>query len=276
MRARPLHPHAALLLEGDDDGDNGDEGRKKRYVAVSDLHIGMEAELGARGITVRSSLTGEMLDGLVSMVRSAGAQGLVLLGDVKNTVKAISRQEWDDVPAFFEKLAQHADVYLVPGNHDANIARLVPASVNISASRGMVIGDTLFVHGHSMPSEARSHVRRIVMGHLHPVFLKKGSVLAGERVWVYLQVKKDVLFASAAGGELVEVIVVPSFNKYLHAGGPEGVEEEGARRGARPYKKSTSPIISRVLEKGAVEKCIIATLDGSVVGDDVSALPLAL
>lgn len=250
MKIRPLHPHAALLLE---EGD-------RRYVAISDLHIGLEAELGQKGITVKSSLVKEMLDEILSLLDAEGAAGLVLLGDIKNTVGSISKQEWDDIPEFFRQLSSRADVYLVPGNHDSNIRHLVPDSVNVISSKGMVIGDTLFVHGHSMPSDTRSHVSRLVMGHLHPVFLKKGSVVNGERVWVYLQVKKEALFAEKG---LLDIVVVPSFNRYLYA------------TGERSYRKLTSPIMSRAVEGDAVQKCMIVTLDGSIVGD-ASVLPSVL
>jgi putative SbcD/Mre11-related phosphoesterase len=246
VNARPLHPHAALLLEG-----------RKKYVAVSDLHIGLESELGGKGVTVRSTLVSEMQDELLSLVSSEGADGLVLLGDIKNTVGSISKQEWDDVPRLFKKLASATDVYLVPGNHDGNIRHLVPDSVNVIGSKGMVIEDTLFLHGHSMPSDARSQVERIVMGHLHPVFIKRSSVVNGQRVWVYMQVRKEALFADTGA---LEIIVVPSFNRYLYA------EGRGPRR-------SGSPILSRLTENSdAVQKCIIATLDGSIVGDQ-SVLP---
>lgn len=242
MNARPLHPSAALLLEG-----------KKKYIAVSDLHIGLESELGGRGITVRSSLLGEMLEDLLSLLSSEKADGLILLGDVKNTVGSISKQEWDDMPHFFKKLSSVTDVYLVPGNHDGNIRHLVPDSVNVIGSRGMVIEDTLFIHGHSLPSDARSHVSRIVMGHLHPVFLKAGSIVNGQRVWIYMQVKKEALFSEQG---CVEVIIVPSFNRYLYT------EGRGPRR-------SMSPIISRVkANTDTIQKCVVATLDGSIVGDD--------
>lgn len=250
MKIRPLHPHAALLLE---EGD-------RRYVAISDLHIGLEAELGQKGITVKSSLVKEMLDEILSLLDAEGAAGLVLLGDIKNTVGSISKQEWDDIPEFFRQLSSRADVYLVPGNHDSNIRHLVPDSVNVISSKGMVIGDTLFVHGHSMPSDTRSHVSRLVMGHLHPVFLKKGSVVNGERVWVYLQVKKEALFAEKG---LLDIVVVPNFNRYLYA------------TGERSYRKLTSPIMSRAVEGDAVQKCMIVTLDGSIVGD-ASVLPSVL
>jgi metallophosphoesterase superfamily enzyme len=242
VKARPLHPNAALLLEG-----------KKKYIAVSDLHIGLESELGGRGVTVRSSLLGEMEEGLLTLLSSEKADGLILLGDVKNTVGSISKQEWDDMPRFFKRLSSVTDVYLVPGNHDGNIRHLVPDSVNVIGSRGMVIEDTLFTHGHSLPSDARSHVSKIVMGHLHPVFIKAGSVVNGQRVWIYIRVKKKALFSQQGS---VEVIIVPSFNRYLYA------EGRGPRR-------STSPIISRVkASTGAIQKCVVATLDGSIVGDD--------
>ncbi|AIF84225.1 putative phosphoesterase, ICC [Candidatus Nitrososphaera evergladensis SR1] len=254
MKVRPLHPHAALLAE--------DEAR--RYVVVSDLHIGLEAELGARGITVQSSLMREMQEELLSILSKEKADGLILLGDIKNTVGAISKQEWDDIPAFFKSLSSAADVYLVPGNHDSNIRHLVPDSVNVAASKGMAIGDTLFVHGHSMPSETRSHVRRIVMGHVHPVFLKKGSVVSGERVWISIQAKKEALFPSEQGA--IDIVVVPSFNKYLYSSGERGYH----------HRKSVSPITSRIMDANAVERCMVITLDGSIVGDDESMLASVL
>ncbi|HUG96762.1 MAG TPA: metallophosphoesterase [Nitrososphaera sp.] len=241
MKVRPLHPHAALLLEDD-----------RRYVAVSDLHIGLEAELALKGVTVRQTLVPDMLAELFGLIESEHADGVVLLGDVKHTVGSISKQEWEDIPSFLKQLSARADVYLVPGNHDSNIRHLVPESVNVASAKGMALVDTLLVHGHAMPSDLRSGVRRIVMGHVHPVFVKKGSVVSGQRVWVSMQARKEALFSSEAG--LVDVVVVPSFNPYLHAAG------EKCRH------KSISPIITRMVQAG-VEKCIVATLDGSVVGD---------
>ncbi|MEW6604492.1 MAG: metallophosphoesterase [Thermoproteota archaeon] len=239
MKVRPLHPHAALLLEDD-----------HRYVAVTDLHIGLEAELEGKGVSM-PSIALEMADELLRLVEQEQADGIILLGDIKHTVGSISRQEWDEIPTFLKRLAAKADVYLVPGNHDGNIRHLVPASVNSVSAKGMTIGDTLLVHGHAMPSDVRSNVARIVMGHVHPVFVKKGSVVHGQRVWIYMQARREALFPSAEG--VVEVIVVPSFNPHLYATGEH-------------YRKSISPVITRVIQAG-VDRCIVATLDGSVVGD---------
>ena len=247
MKVRPLHPHAALLLE-----DSG--GRK--LIAVTDLHIGLEAELDAKGVTVRSDFVNEMTDELVQLSKSEGASGFILLGDIKHKVGNITRQEWDDIPSFFERLTAVSQVYLIPGNHDGNIRHLASGDVNVIGSKGMVLEDTLLVHGHSMPSDLRAGIRRIVMGHLHPVFLRQGSLINGERVWIHLRARKESLFSDRG---LVDIVVVPSFNRYLYAYGPKA------------YRKSTSPIIARIMKSpGALEKCIIATLDGSIVGDSTA------
>src|SRR3712207_4140983 len=136
-----------------------------------------------------------MVAELLDLVHSEHADGIILLGDIKHTVGSISRQEWDTVPLFLNQLSASTDVYLVPGNHDSNIGQLVPMNVNMITSKGMVLGDTLLVHGHSMPSDVRGHIKRIVMGHVHPVFLRKGSVINGERVWLYIQARKEDIFA---------------------------------------------------------------------------------
>jgi uncharacterized protein len=241
VKIRPIHPHAAILIE--------DAGRK--YVIVSDLHIGLEADLLAKGITVSSDLVSEMVAELLDLVRSEHADSIILLGDIKHTVGSINRQEWNIVPAFLKQLSAKADVYLVPGNHDGNIRHLIPNNVNMITSKGMTLDDTLLVHGHSMPSDVRGHIKRIVMGHIHPVFLKKGSVINGERVWLYFQVRKEDLFAEKG---ILDIVVLPTFNPYLYA------------TGEKLYHKSVSPIIAKVMRHG-VKKCLIITLDGSIVGD---------
>jgi len=226
----------------------------QRYIAVTDLHIGLEAELMGKGVSMQSIVPG-MADELLHLVEQEQADGVILLGDVKHSVNSISKQEWDEIPAFLSRLAAKADVYLVPGNHDGNIRHLLPASVNSVSVKGMTLGgDTLLVHGHSMPSDVRSNVARIVMGHVHPVFVKKGSVLHGQRVWLYMQAPRGTLFPSTTEAGSVEIIVVPSFNPHLYA------------TGEHYYRKSTSPIITRVMQAG-VDRCVVATLDGSVVGD---------
>lgn len=232
----------ALILEGE-----------KKSLVVSDIHIGFESAMAANNIFLgKNSTIGQTIQEISDMIDQEGPDSLVLLGDVKSTVHGISRSEWDEVPRFLEAVRAKCDVVLVPGNHDANIQRLVPAGVTMISQAGMVQDNVLLTHGHTMPPAEFSHVDGIIMGHLHPVYFEEGSVVNGQRVWVSMQVPKESVFPDRSGK--MEVIVMPSFNRYFYA----------THRGAR--RKSTSPITSRL--DGAAARARIVTLDGTIIGGE--------
>ena len=176
---------------------------------------------------------------------------LILLGDVKSSIKSISKNEWDEIPLFFDKVGKKVEIVLIPGNHDSNIQRLVPDGVTLVSSTGLVIENTLLTHGHTLPSNNFSHVDKIIMGHVHPVFFKEDSVLNGQRVWVSIKTEKQKIFSSSSGE--IEITIVPSFNKYFYA------------THKKKYKKSISPIIEKIKKKSLAK---IVTLDGAVIGNE--------
>ena len=231
----------ALLIEG-----------QKRYAIVSDLHIGFESSLASNEIFLGKNTTvDETIDEISQIIASEKPYSVILLGDVKSSIKTISKTEWNDVPLFFEKISKKCHVILVPGNHDGNIQKLVPDDITLISSTGMVEENILFTHGHTMPSENFSHVDKIVMGHVHPVFFQEESVVNGQRVWISLKTKKENIFPSTSGE--LEITIVPSFNKYFYA------------TSKRQYKKSISPIIEKIKE---VSSARIVTLDGTIIGDE--------
>jgi hypothetical protein len=238
-KTRIVQSHPALILED-----------TIRYLVVTDLHIGFENTLAANNIYVEPTvIVQETLSDLRTIIKSEKPDSLILLGDIKSGIDSISKIEWQAVPVFFE-IAKEIDTILVPGNHDGNIQRLLPENVRVASSSGIIIGDTLLTHGHTFPSENISHVNKIIMGHVHPVFFREGSVLDGQRVWVSLKTEKRNIFPSLQGE--IEIIVVPTFNKYFYAG-------------HKKYKKSISPIIERVKEAISAK---IVTLDGSIIGNE--------
>lgn len=231
----------ALLLQG-----------KSQYLIISDLHIGFESKLVSNEIFIgKNTTTDETISEIESIIDSTKANSLILLGDVKSSIKSISKTEWNEVPKFFKKMKEKIDTVLIPGNHDANIQRLVPDGVSLVSSTGMVIENILLTHGHTMPSENFSHVDKIIMGHVHPVFFDKDSVLNGQRVWVSIKTQKQQIFPSASGK--IEIIIVPSFNKYFYA-----TEK-------KYYKKSISPILQKIKEYSSAK---IVTLDGTIIGNE--------
>jgi len=115
----------------------------------------------------------------------------------------------------------------------------------------MVLENILLTHGHTIPSENFSHVDKIIMGHVHPVFFQEGSVLNGQRVWVSIKTEKHQIFPSVSGE--LEIIIVPSFNRYFYA------------TQKKFYKKSISPILEKIKKYSSVK---IVTLDGTIIGDE--------
>lgn len=238
-RIVPSQP--VLILEG-----------QKRHLIATDLHIGFESNLASKQIFVgKNTSIVESIEQLSSIIDSENPDDLILLGDIKSSIKTISRNEWDEVPLFLKKLQEKTSIILIPGNHDSNIQKLAPEGITMISSFGLVIENTLLTHGHTMPTENFSHVNKIIMGHVHPVFFEEDSVLNGQRVWVSLKVEKEKLFPSSSGE--IEITIVPSFNRYFYA------------TKKKTYKKSISPILERIKDFSSAK---IATLDGTIIGDE--------
>lgn len=236
---RIVQSHPALLLE-----------EKRRYLVITDLHIGFESTLAANDIHIEpEAIVKDTLDELNSIIELEKPDSLILLGDVKASIDAISKTEWSAVPLFFE-ISKRIDTLLIPGNHDGNIQKLLPKEVTLASASGIVLGDTLLTHGHTLPTENLSHVSKIVMGHVHPVFFNKGSILDGQRVWVSIKAEKNKLFSSSKGH--IEIIIIPTFNKYFYAS-------------HKRFRKSISPILARIKN---FQEAKILTLDGSIIGNE--------
>ncbi|MGQ0771149.1 MAG: metallophosphoesterase [Nitrososphaerota archaeon] len=241
ISTRIIPSEPALVLEG-----------QKRHLVITDLHIGFEGNLAQNKIYVGKNTTlTESIEKIESIIDSQKPDDLILLGDIKSGINRILKNEWDEVPELLNKISKKTDVILIPGNHDASISRLVPEGVMMISAVGMVLENVLLTHGHTVPTENFSHVEKIVMGHVHPVFFDEDSILNGQRVWVSIRTKKENLFPSASGE--IEITIVPSFNRYFYA------------TKKKRYKRSISPIIEKIKD---VSSAKIATLDGTIIGDE--------
>ncbi len=240
-QTRIIPSKPALILEGE-----------KKSLIVTDIHIGFENTLASNEIFIgKNSTINETIQELLEIIDKEKPDSVILLGDVKSSIKSISRNEWDEVPMFFKKISEKCNVTLVPGNHDANIQKLVPDNISMISSTGMVDENILLTHGHTMPSENFSHVDKIIMGHIHPVFFQEDSVMNGQRVWISMKTEKENIFPNKSGE--LEIIVIPSFNKYFYA------------THRKKYKKSISPIINKIK---SISNARIVTLDGTIIGDE--------
>ncbi|HSG82986.1 MAG: metallophosphoesterase [Nitrosopumilus sp.] len=241
LQTRIVPSKPALVLEGE-----------KKSLVVTDIHIGFESSMASNEIFIgKNSTINESIQELSEIIDSENPDSVILLGDIKSSIKNITRSEWDEVPLFFKKIREKCDVVLIPGNHDANIQKLIPDNISMISSTGMVEENILLTHGHTMPSENFSHVDKIIMGHIHPVFFQEDSVMNGQRVWVSIKTEKENIFPNKTGE--IEIIIIPSFNRYFYA------------THRKQYKKSISPIISKIKE---ISKAKIITLDGTIIGNE--------
>jgi len=241
LQTRIVPSKPALILEG-----------VKKNLIVTDVHIGFESNMASNKIFIgKNSTINESIQELSDIIDLEKPDSVILLGDTKSSIKNISKNEWNEVPLFFKKIREKCDVILIPGNHDAGIQRLIPDNITIISSTGMVEENILLTHGHTLPSENFSHVDKIIMGHLHPVFFQENSIINGQRVWISIKTDKENIFPSKTGE--IEIIIIPSFNKYFYA------------THRKQYKKSISPIINKINE---ITKAKIITLDGTIIGNE--------
>ena len=185
MEAIPLPDHPALCSLDD-----------KRSLIIADIHLGLEHELLKKGINLPSQ--GQILHARVEyLIAQAGAQELILLGDIKHNIPAISALEKKTVPAF---LSFEIPYIIIKGNHDGAIETLA----GHPARQSLLRGDTLLVHGHMRPPEG--DYSKIVMGHVHPAveITDELGKRTREKVWL-----KGLLPTG------VEVVVMPAFNNLI-------------------------------------------------------------
>jgi len=235
-----LHPHPALLIE---------EGSYS-YLVVADLHIGFEEKFKVGGVKLRAS-TQNMLSEITEICKEQTVDEIIILGDVKFTIGRVSALERREIPIFLEQLSRLAKTTVIAGNHDGALSTILPTSVAIHPKPHRVVEDLCLLHGHTLIPDLPSDVTKMVMGHIHPTYLKEGSVLAGKHVWLLLKVKREALLPNQQG--VVEIYVVPPFNRELSFEGFVG------RSG-----KIISPIIRRAVK--AVCDALILSLEGEIVG----------
>ena len=245
-----LYPHPALLVEE----------KGKRTIMISDLHIGFEERFMKSGVRIPSS-TYKLVDELMQIIEIEKPDSLVVLGDVKYSVDEITNTEWKEVPPFFEKVVSNISTTIIPGNHDGGLEPLVPSDLILEEPQGIKIGNIGMFHGHMKPPASFSRIDKLIMGHLHPTYSRKGSPLSGSQTWLMLKVRRASMFGNKTTG-FVDLIVLPSFNRELGALGFT------SNRG-----RIISPAIRRVSEY--VQDAIIMTLNGDIIGNK-DALPYIL
>lgn len=261
-KCMPVYPYPILSIE---------TSSSKKYLIISDVHIGWDEGLKKAGLTVDiSDYVIEMANTLIDVQQRTSISNLVILGDLKSSVKFISSSEWRNVPLFIRKLEEVFTVYIIPGNHDGNILKLLPNTTNLMLTSGMKIEDILLIHGHTKPRITHD-IRRIIAGHLHPTLRKNGSILDGSKVWVKLVMTRNQAKSILVSNERkIELIILPHFNNFLDY-------QVKSKKSVQVFSnESKLPFLDSMLnaQHWKVSEAYLFSVDGSLVGlyDDVQVL----
>lgn len=258
-RPTPLWGRPALVFEVET------EAGPQRWLAASELHLGLESALARQGAFLRSrslALANELLND----ARRAGASRLLLLGDVKHKVAVVSRQETRDVPAFFDLLHEFFDdILITPGNHDAGLASLLPQArfpkLRVGRATGEVLGRKGFrvgaLHGHTWPRPGLLDVELLLVGHTHAAasLVDETGAAVTQLAWLRGRVAEDRAHARYGKRRSPEIIVFPPYNPLC---GGTAINRDGL---LGPIAELVDPVAStlwlldgrRAMDLGGVE-----------------------
>ena len=191
-------------------------------LVIADLHIGIESHLMKKGFHI-TSRTKDMLDCIIESGKDCNR--LIILGDVKDSVPGSSKQEYKEIPDFFERLLEKFDIIdIVRGNHDTNIEEFLPSEVKVRPASGMTLDNIGYIHGHMWPSESVMGSKVLIMAHNHPAVMFKDGI--GKQMTEPCWIRGNFIQNNEKFDPCPEsFIVIPAFNKML-GGSPMNVFDE--------------------------------------------------
>jgi putative SbcD/Mre11-related phosphoesterase len=211
MELTPLIDEPALTADGS--------------LIVADIHIGIEYELSLSGIHIPTQVQ-RRTDRVLRYIEDTKADRVILLGDIKHNVPRTSKLEQEDIPHFLRSIAERARIDIVPGNHDSGLTYLIPwhedLRIELHRSKGFVLQNIGFMHGHTWPARELLSCDYVVMGHNHPSIRLTDPLghLSAQPVWIRTRFVEAVFRERYTDLEWFanpRVVIMPAFNEL--AGG---------------------------------------------------------
>jgi putative SbcD/Mre11-related phosphoesterase len=198
----PVFNASLLLVEG-----------KQRILVAADLHLGLEYELWLGGVSIPSQ-TEMILKRLLGYLAEIKPDRLLLLGDIKHNVPRTSWLEKKEIPVFLRSLSAAVNVEIIPGNHDGNLADMVPSGVRVRSSSGYVLDGVGYFHGHTWPDEKIMQADLVVAGHLHPAIRLRDPLANSPTLPVWARGRFSPQAVKEHYGLSCEpkIIIAPAFN----------------------------------------------------------------
>lgn len=186
-----------------------------RYLIVGDLHIGLESEFVRKGINLYNA-TEFMSNKIRKMAESEDVKGIIVLGDVKETLLYPTMSDRKKITDFFSALAKY-EVVITKGNHDSHLDEILQ-SAGVSLVDEHIIDDFAFLHGHKWPSEAAMGCSVIFAAHNHIAvqIVDENKAIYTQKAWLVAKLNSKAAreryqkFHKGAS-----LIILPAFNDLI-------------------------------------------------------------
>jgi putative SbcD/Mre11-related phosphoesterase len=143
----------------------------RRVLVVADLHIGYERTL-FRQEFYSTNLTLQIIKQFEQLVVKQNPTEIIILGDLKHSIREFSKQEFQQVAQLLADLQQQAAVTVIRGNHDADLELVIPDETQIVSAAGFSLRfkskQIYLLHGHANPAADMLSCDMLLMGHIHP------------------------------------------------------------------------------------------------------------
>jgi putative SbcD/Mre11-related phosphoesterase len=199
------------------------------WLVVGDIHIGAERRLNDKGVRVYE-LWKNMSDKIAALAKTFSATGIIMLGDIKDSIMYPESWEQRDIRRFMDSLSGF-ELKLIRGNHDGHMEEILGSKL----SDEILIGNYALMHGNKWPSKEAMQKRVIITGHNHiavRITDENGGVFS-EKAWLIAKGVKKKIREFYVSPKAESMIVLPAFNPLI-LGSPVGYE--------MPDKENISPL----------------------------------
>jgi putative SbcD/Mre11-related phosphoesterase len=154
---------------------------------VSDTHLGLEDQREKVGMHIPGSIMTQILECIVTPIKSLNCKRIVLLGDIKHEFGRPSEAEWFSVKKFIKALRDNnCEPEVVRGNHDNYIIYVLKELGVKLHDPSLRFGDYYLTHGHQDLEDDYGDAKHIIIGHEHPAIVVKDDVGVKHRFKAFL------------------------------------------------------------------------------------------
>lgn len=194
------------------------------WLVVGDIHLGAERRLSERGINVYE-LWSNMSEKIKFLAGKFGATGIIILGDIKDSILYPESWEQHDIKRFVESLSGF-NLRLLKGNHDGHIKEIL----GIEVEDEMFFRDFALLHGNKWPSQKAMEKGTIITGHNHIAvrITDNNNGVYYEKAWLISKIKQKTASKFYTNPKSKRLVVMPAFNPLITgtAVGSERKEKE--------------------------------------------------